>query len=184
MTRDAGKGLSYCDFCFLNSDLLGDRKGATLSHNQVLEIFNCREIGQGSRLGASIARKFGVTPKAVRDIWKRRTWADVTSLCSGVPLTDQEKAENSEPARKRAKHAASDSCPEVAQPAIYVSSPDIGQFATSSALPSPMMFQTPVRKFNTFKYGAIEPMLDFHENAGFNTAEDVDETSEFSMVLS
>ncbi len=29
-------------------------------------------------MGAAIARSYGVTPKAIRDIWKLKTWADIT----------------------------------------------------------------------------------------------------------
>ena len=67
------------------------RRGTALSRGQVIEIFCNRHLGQGSRLGAAIARNYGVTPKAVRDIWKGRTWTDVTSnLCFEQPSCETE----------------------------------------------------------------------------------------------
>ncbi len=73
-----------------------------------MEIFEYRNVGQERRLGATIAKAYGVTPKAVRDIWKRRTWADVTSACrtaSGnsvatateTPLLVHKRSKNYEP---------------------------------------------------------------------------------------
>jgi hypothetical protein len=45
------------------------RKGSTLSQKQVMEIFELKNIGQQQkRFGAAIARSYGITPKAVRDI--------------------------------------------------------------------------------------------------------------------
>ena len=44
-----------------------------------MEIYRLKAHCQPSRLGASIARLFGVTPKAIRDIWRRKSWADLTS---------------------------------------------------------------------------------------------------------
>jgi hypothetical protein len=58
-------------FCF--------RKGATLSYNQVIEILKLKDRSDGPRLVAPIARKYGVTPKAIRDIWNHATWADLTT---------------------------------------------------------------------------------------------------------
>jgi hypothetical protein len=55
------------------------RKGAALSYVQVIEIFKLKDRSDGSRLVAPIARKYGVTPKAIRDIWNHSTWADLTT---------------------------------------------------------------------------------------------------------
>jgi hypothetical protein len=72
----------------------------------VIEIFEQKKNGQESRLGAAIARTYGVTPKAVRDIWKRRTWADITSVCLLRRNRDCQTNFESEKfkARKRAKN--------------------------------------------------------------------------------
>jgi hypothetical protein len=55
------------------------RKGATLTPQKVLEIYSLKNAGRDKRLGASIARKYGVTSKAIRDIWNGSTWSDLTS---------------------------------------------------------------------------------------------------------
>ena len=55
------------------------RKGAALSYNQVIEIFKLKDRSSGPRLVAPIARKYGVTPKAIRNIWNHTTWADLTT---------------------------------------------------------------------------------------------------------
>ena len=54
-------------------------------------------------MGAAIARSYGVTPKAVRDIWNRRTWSDVTSVC--LSKSDSDASTNNAPlaVHKRAK---------------------------------------------------------------------------------
>ena len=47
------------------------------------------------RMGSAIARKFGVTPKAVRDIWIGKTWADATSMIDfETPCTKSEEPTN------------------------------------------------------------------------------------------
>ncbi len=66
------------------------RKRAALTNQQVIEIFGLRqskcEISDSSShftltsRSKEISRKFGVSPKAVRDIWNRRTWCTVTSV--------------------------------------------------------------------------------------------------------
>ena len=50
-----------------------------MTYNQVIDIFKLRDTAQQARRGAAIARSFGVTPKAIRDIWNLKTWADITS---------------------------------------------------------------------------------------------------------
>jgi hypothetical protein len=62
-------------FCYIFS-----RDGASLSQRQVLQIFELRHVCHGARMGAAIGRVFGVTPKAVRDIWAMKTWTSLTSL--------------------------------------------------------------------------------------------------------
>mmetsp|Transcript_51181 Transcript_51181/g.133790 ORF Transcript_51181/g.133790 Transcript_51181/m.133790 type:complete len:299 (+) Transcript_51181:83-979(+) len=70
------------------------RATATLSVEQVVEIFKYKNIGKRGRLGSWVAREFGVSAKAVRDIWRGRTWGDITcfvpaSMMKGV-LGDSE----------------------------------------------------------------------------------------------
>ena len=60
-----------------HSLLVCDRKG--LTPRQVLEIYSIKCTGKNRRLGASIARSYGVSPKAVRDIWNGATWGELTS---------------------------------------------------------------------------------------------------------
>jgi hypothetical protein len=65
-------------------------KRAALTNQQVIEIFGLRQSkceisGSSSHFtltsrSKEISRKFGVSPKAVRDIWNRRTWCSVTSV--------------------------------------------------------------------------------------------------------
>mmetsp|Transcript_22537 Transcript_22537/g.47319 ORF Transcript_22537/g.47319 Transcript_22537/m.47319 type:complete len:122 (-) Transcript_22537:76-441(-) len=47
---------------------------AVLTHSQAMEIFNFKSAARGSRMCSALARAYGVTPKAIRDIWKGRTW--------------------------------------------------------------------------------------------------------------
>ncbi len=54
-----------------------------------MEIYDYKEIGQDNRLGASVARKYGVTAKAIRDIWNGRTWSSLTSSLQA--LSDNKK---------------------------------------------------------------------------------------------
>ena len=115
------------------------RKGASLTHKQVLEIFNCREIGQESRLGAATARTYGVTAKAVRDIWKQRTWMDVTSTCV---LSDKSKL-------SEGRIAIDNS---IVHSPNSVNSPGL-------KLPFPAVPAVPSRRFSTFEYKTIEPIL-------------------------
>ena len=53
------------------------RKG--LTPRQVLDIYSLKCTGKDRRLGASIARSYGVSPKTVRDIWNGTTWGELTS---------------------------------------------------------------------------------------------------------
>jgi hypothetical protein len=65
-------------------------KRAALTNQQVIEIFGlrqpkCENSGSSSHFtltsrSKEISRKFGVSPKAVRDIWNRRTWCILTSV--------------------------------------------------------------------------------------------------------
>jgi hypothetical protein len=69
--------------CFLKQN----RKRTSLTKAQAIEIFKMRKEGQQKRMGSAIARIFGVTPKAVRDIWIGKTWADATDTLSFENLT-------------------------------------------------------------------------------------------------
>jgi hypothetical protein len=74
-----------------------------LTCNEIIEIYRLKESCQPSRLGASVARKFGVTPKAIRDIWKLKTWSDLTTVYATADLieNDAEAAQNDAGSRKR-----------------------------------------------------------------------------------
>jgi hypothetical protein len=48
-----------------------------LSPDQAIYIFQLRST-KTSRTAALLSAKFGITPKAIRDIWTRRSWADDT----------------------------------------------------------------------------------------------------------
>ena len=48
-----------------------------LSPDQAIYIFQLRST-RTSRTAALLSAKFGITPKAIRDIWTRRSWADDT----------------------------------------------------------------------------------------------------------
>ena len=64
-----------------------------------------KEKFQPSRLGASVARLFGVTPKAVRDIWRSKTWVDLTSASHTEWVhTDDTGSILQDRPRKRAKN--------------------------------------------------------------------------------
>ena len=64
------------------------RAGGTLTRDQAIEIyrrkpcndssdekFAARQLGDSRSSSVPLAFMYGVSPKAVRDIWKRRTWA-------------------------------------------------------------------------------------------------------------
>jgi hypothetical protein len=66
------------------------RTRAVLTSQQVKDIFHLRNLPADGTVGsashcrcasrsAEVSRKFGVSPKAIRDIWNRRTWCRVTS---------------------------------------------------------------------------------------------------------
>ena len=70
--------LTCCSVC---------RKG--LKPRQVLDIYSLKCTGKDRRLGASIARSYGVSPKTVRDIWNGMTWGELTSAShSGTIKSD------------------------------------------------------------------------------------------------
>lgn len=63
---------------------------AVLTSQQVRDIFHLRNLPADGTVSsashcrcasrsAEVSRKFGVSPKAIRDIWNRRTWCRVTS---------------------------------------------------------------------------------------------------------
>ena len=62
----------------------GKRTRATLTENQAIEIYQMKlnydlpNMSEGARASA-VANRFGVSEKAVRDIWSRRTWARKTA---------------------------------------------------------------------------------------------------------
>jgi hypothetical protein len=45
------------------------RIGGILTHSQIQYIYQCRDLGKKQRLGAAFARSYGVSAKAIRDIW-------------------------------------------------------------------------------------------------------------------
>ncbi len=66
-----------------------------LNSDMALEIYKCKapyknslsnasscQINEPGKRGESlpISRKFGVSPKTIRDIWSRRTWVHATNL--------------------------------------------------------------------------------------------------------
>ena len=79
-------------------------KRAALTAQQVREIFHSRIppnglLGSSARFSVSsrsveVSRRFGVSPKAVRDIWNRRTWSRVTSTMQMI--SDAEAAQQEE----------------------------------------------------------------------------------------
>ena len=54
---------------------------STFTREQVIEIYSLKSE-RGNQTVASLAQRHGVTTKAVRDIWRGRTWSDVTSESS------------------------------------------------------------------------------------------------------
>ncbi len=47
-----------------------------------MEIYELKSRQWGRQTAHSLAQRYGVTTKAVRDIWRGRTWSDVTSESS------------------------------------------------------------------------------------------------------
>ena len=88
-------------------------------------------------------------------------------------MSEQEQDDCYEPSRKRTRYSPASAeiekeidYPDLQLPAktMYGSSmANTESMPISAALPPPMMYQPPVRKFNTFHYGAITPILDIHD---------------------
>jgi hypothetical protein len=58
------------------------RSGSTVTREQVMDIYSLKGRKRGCRTAASLSQSYGITTKAVRDIWRGRTWSDVTSELS------------------------------------------------------------------------------------------------------
>jgi hypothetical protein len=87
------------------------RQSATkLNKEAALEIFQakCCNGGKRSRLSAILGRRYGITAKAVRDIWNGRTWANVTKpLWTAEDLEAYEgRKMESRPSRPKSDHSA------------------------------------------------------------------------------
>jgi hypothetical protein len=52
---------------------------ALLTEREAVEIYLCRRSSSGHKVSTSaLAEKYNISPKAIRDIWNRRTWAPET----------------------------------------------------------------------------------------------------------
>jgi hypothetical protein len=81
--------MQFSDLGRPNQTMLMLRKRAALTKQQAMDIFDLRIPRRGtggssvhltiSSRSVSISKAFGVSPKAVRDIWNRRTWCKATS---------------------------------------------------------------------------------------------------------
>jgi hypothetical protein len=50
-----------------------------MTEREAVEIYLCRKSGSGHKVSTSaLAEKYNISPKAIRDIWNRRTWAPET----------------------------------------------------------------------------------------------------------
>ncbi len=58
------------------------RSGSNFTREQVIEIYELKNRKWGRQTALSLSQRYGVTTKAVRDIWRGRTWSDVTSESS------------------------------------------------------------------------------------------------------
>ena len=68
-----------------------------LDKKAAIEIFKAREMGMRSNLSITLAHRYGLTAKAVRDIWNGRTWAEVTKpLCNARELKAREARRKSD----------------------------------------------------------------------------------------
>lgn len=57
------------------------RHGIVLNEKLALEIYKCKHVYADSNIkgkSVPVSKRFGVSPKTVRDIWTRRTWANAT----------------------------------------------------------------------------------------------------------
>jgi hypothetical protein len=55
------------------------RPRALLTQKEAVEIYLCRKSRPGQKVNTSmLSRKYNISPKAIRDIWNRRTWAPET----------------------------------------------------------------------------------------------------------
>ena len=80
-------GLAHKLKCLMSGDDVLRVRRAILTAEQAVEIYQLRPHhitidggdAQCSGRTLSVARRFGISPKAVRDIWNRRSWASETS---------------------------------------------------------------------------------------------------------
>ena len=134
-----------------------------------MEIYRLKAHCQPSRLGASIARLFGVTPKAIRDIWRGKTWADLTSqdhvegMNLTTPIGEDRPAKRAKQLEEPIPHAddTSQHAPECApQPISCSILIDKNQHPNPSmeppARPTPVPLSRPAR-FST----ATNPQIDY-----------------------
>ena len=73
-----------------------------------MEIYELKSRMWGRQTALSLAQRYGVTTKAVRDIWRGRTWSDVTSESSYRLKRDAVREEAAKSTVKRRK--ISDDC--------------------------------------------------------------------------
>mmetsp|Transcript_23262 Transcript_23262/g.52244 ORF Transcript_23262/g.52244 Transcript_23262/m.52244 type:complete len:177 (-) Transcript_23262:274-804(-) len=75
------------------------RKRNVLNNEIAHYIYSCRAQGTAKPLVSSseLSLRYGITPKAVRDIWRRRTWIQATqSLWTRDEIEDYNSREHSE----------------------------------------------------------------------------------------
>ena len=123
-------------------------------------------------MGAAIARQYGVTPKAVRDIWKRRTWADITSASFSGVKPDPDEGSDSFKARKRPKQVdnktddtALKASTDLGESRILRGCSGIvkgvgGTGPVGLTLDLPKSIKAPPRKFCAFQYSSIQPIIE------------------------
>ncbi|EKX31075.1 hypothetical protein GUITHDRAFT_122723 [Guillardia theta CCMP2712] len=83
----------------MNQEDPNARKRNVLNDEIAHYIYSCRAQGSAKPLVSSseLSLRYGITPKAIRDIWRRRTWVQATqSLWTRAERDDYNRREHSE----------------------------------------------------------------------------------------
>jgi hypothetical protein len=95
-----------------------------------MEIYDLKSRQWGRQTALSLAQRYGVTTKAVRDIWRGRTWSDVTSESRYRLKRDAVRCEAAKCTVKRRK--ISDDCKQFMQDTEKVKRLDFVSLIVSS----------------------------------------------------
>ena len=125
------------------------RKSASLTHNQVLQIYSCRTFGRQAKLCSKFAEIYAVNQKEIRDIWNSPTWFDaIKNYDINVSLPHGQCPGGSIPANEIPILPAANSGSEKSLPQEAVAC------AIGTRWQIPVFSHAPPRRFCEFDYNA------------------------------